>query len=67
MDDPSVKNVSTAQIEAALAQALQQLTGWEKCTVAVHGLDFERVSVGERVALRLQASFQATPSEGVGF
>ena len=67
MDDPSVKNVSTAQIEAALAQALQQLTGWDECTVTVHGLEFEKAFVGERVALQLSASFQAAQNGGVGF
>lgn len=57
--EPSLKNVSTAEIEAAIAQALATLTGWETCTVRIDTVDFvgSPYSGGEAVDIKLRARF----------
>lgn len=63
MTNPSVKNVSTADLEAAIAQALAGLTGWETCTVRIGTAKFsgERYVGGETVELTLEAVFAPKP------
>lgn len=68
MTNPSVKNVSPADLEAALARTLQQLTGFESCTVTVQALEFDdRAASGERITLRMKAALGVLPSDGVPF
>lgn len=58
MAQPSLKNVSTAEIEAAIAQALAALTGWETCTVRINTVDFEKkFDTSEDVSLKLGIAF----------
>lgn len=65
MEKPSIKNASTTDIEAAIAQALAGLTGWDSCTVAVKLAAFsgERLSGGESVDLTITAVFSPNYSD----
>ena len=64
----SIKKSSTADVEAAIAQALQQLTGWDRCTVTVQAVEFDdRVVQGARIALRLQAVLGSKPDAEIPF
>jgi len=53
MENTSLKNVSPAAIEAAVAKALQELTGWEKCTVNLEGLEFKPSALSGHELVRM--------------
>jgi len=69
MKTPSLKNVSTSDVEAAIALALAKLTGWENCAVSVEALEFgpDQGLSGERASLRLTARFTPAPGEPLPF
>ena len=68
MTNPSVKNVSLTDLEAAFALALQQLTGFDDCTVTVQAMEFnDRVTSGERVSFRMTAALGVAQADDMPF
>jgi hypothetical protein len=60
MNKPSIKKVSTAEIEAAIAKALAGITGWDECIVSVQNAEFapETFTTQEVVTLTLKATLK---------
>ena len=65
MTNPSIKNVSASDLEAALAQALSTATGWDKCRVEIQVLSMsEHALCGtEDVGMTLRVNFSADHSK----
>lgn len=63
MANTSIKNVTTEAVEAAIAQALATLTGWDSCSVEIQKMEFVnpmQLSTGESVSITLKARFSET-------
>ena len=67
---PSVKNVSLADLEKGLAQALQQMTGWPVVQVGLEKLSFDTppmLSSGEAITLSLRVRMRNEEDESFPF
>lgn len=63
MTEPSIKKVSAADIEGAIAQSLKQLTGWETCTVNLRQVQFENAPMGPQETLTMTLRVALGPKD----
>lgn len=68
-DTPTLKNVSTADLERSLANTLAGLSGWEDAQVHVQQIQYDPTGLvtGERITLQLSVSLRNKASDDVPF
>lgn len=66
---PSFKNISTTDMENALAQTIAKLTGWAHVKVSVDNVQFgvAQSTIREQVSLQMRVDMESEKDDGMPF